>query len=205
MADQIVDGQVIGAYRRYSVDLGSAISQYNESEFLIRLASHFNIQNSSNSDELSEKIRKIIQESVDNGTTIFLEIKGLDDLLEKEEFILWFLEKFWKPLIDQVVITSKKYKSKFIVVLTANSQILFDCSPDYFCDDQMFDCYKMLELPLPDWTADDIHDWLIRFRTLSNEMRKKTDAELKQIAKKIYRESDGTPESVCISLREKFR
>ena len=204
MGDQIVDGQVVGAYRRIPVDLGSAISQYNEAEFLIRLASYFKIEESNNLTVLSKQLRETIRSSIDSGTTIFLEIKSLDDLLEQEEFLGWFIAEFWKPLIDEVTAVSKKYKSKFIVALIADSQILSDCSPAYFCKEEAFDCYKMLELPLPNWTIDDIHYWLIRFRTLSAEMREKTDAELKQVARKIYRDSDGTPESVCVSLQGKF-
>jgi hypothetical protein len=37
LGDQIVDGQVVGAYRRYAVDLDSAISRFDEAEFLLRL------------------------------------------------------------------------------------------------------------------------------------------------------------------------
>ena len=204
MADQIIDGQVIGAYRRYSIDLGSAISQYDECEFLIRLASYFNIEKVKEITALSQQLRHKIRDSIDKGTTIFLEIKSLDDLLEKREFLEWFIEEFWKPLIDEVMTVSKKYKSKFIVALIADSQIMSDCSPDHFCDSNSFDCYKMLELPLPNWTIDDIQDWLIRFRTLSSGMTEKTNAELKKVAKDIHRGSEGTPESVCVSLREQF-
>ena len=203
MGDQIIDGQVMGAYRRYSVDLDSAISQFNEIEFLIRLASYFNIEESSNLDLLSQRLREKIRSSIDNGTTIFLEIKSLDDLLEQAEFLDWFIQEFWKPLIDEVVAVSQKYKSKFIVALIADSHILPECPREYFCDDEAFDCYKMLELPLPNWSVEDIHDWLIRFRTLSSQIQE-TNADLKRVANKIHRDSEGTPQSVCANLRELF-
>lgn len=204
MGDQIIDGQVMGAYRRYSVDLDSAISQFNEIEFLIRLASYFNIEESSNLDLLSQRLRETIRSSIDDGTTIFLEIKSLDDLLEQAEFLDWFIQEFWKPLIDEVVAVSQKYKSKFIVALIADSHILPECPQEYFCDDEAFDCYKMLELPLPNWSVEDIHDWLIRFRTLSSKIQKKTKADLKRVANKIYRDSEGTPQNICDNLRELF-
>ena len=204
MGDQIVDGQVVGAYRRIPVDFGAAISQCNEAGFLNSLASYLNIEESSNLAALSKQLRETVRSSIDSGTTIVLEIKSLDDLLEKEAFLGWFIAEFWKPLIDEVTAVSKKYKSKFIVALIADSQILPDCPPDYFCQVEAFDCYKMLELPLPNWTIDDIHDWLIRFRTLSAEMKEKTEADLKRVARNIHRDSEGTPESVCVSLREKF-
>lgn len=205
MGDQVIDGQVVGSYRRIPVDLGSAISQCNETEFLIRLASHFNIQEESTDIKvLSQKLREKIRASIDCGTTIFLEINSLDDLLEKEGFLKWFIEEFWKPLIDEVTAISKKYRSKLIVALIADSQILPDRPSAYFCDDKTLDFYKMLELSLPNWTVDDIYDWLILFRSVLPGMQEKTESELVQIAKKIYRDSEGTPESVCVSLREKF-
>lgn len=204
MGEQIIDGKVVGNYRRIPIDLGSAISQYNEVEFLVRLASYFDVESSDDLLKLSKQLRSKIRSSIDSGTTIFLEIKNLDDLLEKEGFLSWFVEQFWQPLIDEVMAVSKKYKSKFIVVLIANSQLLTECSLDYFCDGDSFDWYKMLELPLPNWAVEDIQDWLIRFHTLSSYMKSKTDTDLQQVARRIHRESEGTPESVCVSLREQF-
>lgn len=204
MGDQVVDGEIAGAYQRYPVDVGSAISQYNENEFLVRLASHFGIQESTDNVELSRELRVKIRDSLDSGTTIFLEIKSFDDLLEQEAFMKWFVEQFWQPLIDEIAQVSKKYKSKFIVALIADSQVLSDCSAHYFCDGEPFDCYKLIELPLPDWTFDDIHTWLVRFKNLSASMKGKTNPELERIAKKIHRESEGTPQSICVSLREQF-
>ncbi|HEY9660656.1 MAG TPA: hypothetical protein V6C65_19545 [Allocoleopsis sp.] len=204
MSDLMIGGQIIGAHRRYSVDLGSAISQYNETEFLIRLASYFNIEESSNLEKISQQIREVIRSSIDNGTTVFLEIKSLDDLLEREEFLSWFIEKFWKPLIDEISDVSRKFKSKFIVALIADSHIFPDCPPGYFCDSETFDCYRMLELPLPNWTFEDVYYWMIRFRHLSVQMKDKENRELEQIAKKILRDSEGTPESICVSLRGMF-
>ncbi len=204
MGDQIIDGRVEGAYRRIPVDLGSAISHYDECEFLMRLASYFNVGASTDLKALSEALRKKIRESIDEGTTIFLEIKSVDDLLGQEAFLDWFVHQFWKPLIDEVMAVSKKYKSKFIVALIADSQILTDCSPAYFCDGEAFDCYKMLELPLPNWTLEDIHLWLNRFHSLSPKLKDKTEEERDRFVRKLHRDSEGTPESICVSLREHF-
>lgn len=206
LGDQIIDGQVMGAYRRYSIDLDSAISQCNEIEFLNRLASHFNISlhEQDGHDDLSRQLREKIKSSIDDGTTIFLEIRGVDDLLEESDFLAWFIQEFWTPLIDNVTAVSQKYKSKFIVALVADSHVLSDCPPDYFCDDNSIDCYKLLELPLPNWSIDDIHDWLVRFRTLSAKVQQKNDAELRKVAQKVHRDSEGTPQNICANLRELF-
>ena len=166
LGDQIVDGQIMGAYRRYSVDLDSAISRFDEIEFLIRLASYFNLEESQDLKILQQQIRETIRASIDEGTTVFLEIKSLDDLLEQANFLEWFIKEFWKPLIDEVSAVSQKYKSKFIVALVADSEILDGTLPDYpasyFCDGTAYDCYKMLDLPLPDWLESDNFDWNVR-------------------------------------------
>lgn len=204
LGDQIIDGQVVGAFRRYSVDLDSAISQFNEAEFLIRLASYFQVEESDDLAELSQQLREKIRTSIDEGTTIFLEIKSLDELLEQAEFLKWFIQDFWQPLIDEVAGVSRKYRSKFIVALVADSQILSECSPEYFCEPGDFDCYRLLELILPDWSVDDIYDWLIKFRVVYPKLQGKNDQALKRIAKKIHRDSDGTPQNVCANLKEQF-
>lgn len=204
LGDQIIDGQVVGAFRRYSVDLDSAISQFNEAEFLIRLASYFEVEESDDLAELSQQLREKIRASIDEGTTIFLEIKSLDELLEQAEFLKWFIQDFWQPLIDEVAAVSRKYKSKFIVALVADSQILAECSPEYFCERGDFDCYRLLELVLPDWSVDDIYDWLIKFRVVYPKLQGKNDQALKRIAKKIHRDSEGTPQNVCANLQEQF-
>ena len=204
MGDEIVEGEIVVDYRRIPVELDSAISQYDETEFLTRLGSYFNVDAGEDMVVLSEQIRGTIRQSIDQGMTIFLEIKGVDDLLEQETFIAWFVDEFWKPLTDEIRLVSKNYRSKFIVALIADSQILTDCSTDYFCAEDGYDCYKMLELPLPDWTVEDIYSWLIPFRSLSDSMKQKTDVELRKLAERIRRETDGTPQNVCANLRERF-
>ncbi|WP_438941548.1 hypothetical protein, partial [Moorena bouillonii] len=44
----------------------------------------------------------------------------------------------------------------------------------------------------------DIKDWLIKFRGLSK-------SESKQLAQQIYRESEGTPHTICSILEDKFK
>lgn len=204
MGDEIVEGDIVVDYRRIPVNLDSAISQGDETEFLTRLGSYFNVEAGEDMVALSAQLRGTICQSIDQGMTIFLEIKSVDDLLEQETFIAWFVDEFWKPLTDEILSVSKNYRSKFIVALIADSQIFSDCPTDYFCVGDGFDCYRMLELPLPDWTVTDLYDWLIPFRSLSASMKQKTNVELQKLANKIYRDTDGTPQNVCANLREQF-
>ena len=203
MREQIIGDEIVGALT-YSVGLDPTPSHCNEVEFLEQLASYFNLKNGSDLETLSRQLRIKIHGLIELGTTIFIEVKGLDDLLEKEEFLKWFINSFWEPLVAQVEPASKQYKSKLIVALTADGPIPSVCSPDHFCDCQQFDSYKMLELPLPDWTAQDIHDWLIRFRAWSNQLSTQDNSNLLATATRIHRVNAGIPQNICTNLRELF-
>jgi len=204
MGDQIIDGQIYGDYRRFSIDLGSAISEYNEAELLTRLASYFNLEVTSDLSQVSKALRHEICASLSVGCTLFFEIRSLDDLIEQESFIHWFLQDFWQPLVAAVDTLKGHYRSKVIFALMADSQILADCSLNYFCEEQSFNPGKILELPVPDWTVQDIRDWLIRFGNVFDRTRTLTEQDIDQIARRIHRDSEGTPESVCLRLRERF-
>lgn len=204
MGDQMIDGQIYGDYRKFSVDLGSAISEYNEAELLTRLASYFNLELSSDLSQLSRSVQQEICSSLSVGCTLFFEIRSLDDLIEQESFIQWFLKEFWQPLVETIDALKGKYRSKVIFALMADSQILTDCSLPYFCDEQTFDPTKILELPVPDWTHQDIRDWFIRFGRVFDRTHALSEQDIEQLTRRIHRDSEGTPESVCLRLRERF-
>ncbi|ASC72728.1 hypothetical protein XM38_036860 [Halomicronema hongdechloris C2206] len=213
LRDHMIDGQVVGAYRRICVDLNSTISQLNETEFLMRLASYFNLDLAASSDDnlLCEQIHAQIRTSIGTGTTLFLEIKSLDELLERETFLKWFIQDFWQPLSEEVAVASQDVKSKFIVALIADSQILSDhTSPQYpqdvFCQGDRLDSDKIINLPLPNWSVDDIQTWLVRFHPLLPKLQQQQKTALTRMAKQIHRNSgNGIPQSVCINLQELFQ
>ncbi|MDF5720478.1 MAG: hypothetical protein PUP91_08330, partial [Rhizonema sp. PD37] len=96
-------------------------------------------------------------------------------------------------------IFQKYSKIRFIVALIAKSQVFPDSSlSDYFCIKNPFDYRKMIELPLPDWTIENIKNWLVNFQGLSK-------SESYQLAKRIYSESEGTPSVVCSILERDFK
>ena len=101
-------------------------------------------------------------------------------------------------MIDELNPVFKDYsKIRFIVALIAKSKVFSDCcSLEYFCVKETFDSRKIIELPLSDWTVQDIKKWLISNLGLDN-------SESLQLAKKIHRESEGTPHTIC-SILEKI-
>lgn len=198
ISDRKIGDDIRGDFRTYPIDLGSAISEFNKNEFSKRLASHF----SQDSEVPLCNSIKTLCSSIKGGSTIFIKIENWDVVTEKELFFNWFIEEFWQNVICELKHIFQEYsKVRFIVALIAKSQIFPDCSSfsDYFCtNNNKFDYRKIIELPLHDWTVEDIKNWLINFQGFSN-------VKSLQLAKRIYSESEGTPSVICSILEKEFK
>lgn len=192
VSDRKFGDKINGDYRPYPIDLGSPISEFNEAEFSKILASYINKNNAEKS--LNHSIQKLCS-SLKGGSIIFIRIENWDSVIEPEVFLDWFMENFWKKVIAELELIFDEYsKIRFIVALVAKSKVLSDCcSLDYFCSSNTLDHRKILELPLPDWTVKDIQNWL----TINLGLSKSNSL---QEARKIHRESEGTPYLVCSIL-----
>ncbi|NEP54702.1 MAG: hypothetical protein F6K65_40300 [Moorea sp. SIO3C2] len=197
VSDRKVGEDIIGDFRPYPVDLGSAISEFNELEFSKRLASHLTPDSEGG---LNNSIKKLCS-SLRGGSTIFIKVDSWDSVIDQEKFLDWFIKKFWHPLINELNPVFLEFsKIRFIVALVAKSKVLPDCSSlqPYFCTKDELDPFKAIELPLPNWEVDDIKQWLITCRGFSNSKSQK-------LAQQIYRESEGTPHTICSILEDKFK
>jgi hypothetical protein len=58
-----------------------------------------------------------------------------------------------------------------------------------------FNSNQLLDIPLPDWTKDDIESWLMEFQQMSRY-------DSKNKVHSIYDGSDGTPQTICNALQE---
>jgi hypothetical protein len=196
ISDRKVGDEIIGDFRPYVIDLGSAISRFNKIEFSKRLASHFS---ESLEVSLHSSLRTLCS-SLRGGSTVFIKIENWDQVIEKDIFLNWFMVEFWEVVIHELDSIFQEYsKIRFIVALIAKSQVFPDCSSfsEYFCTNNIFDHRKIIELPLSDWTVEDIKKWLINFQGLSN-------AESLQLAMQFHGESEGTPSVVCSILEREF-
>jgi Effector-associated domain 9 len=196
VSDRKVGDDIIGDFRPYPVDLGSPISEFNETEFSKRLASHLN----SDSEKcLSEIIKKLCL-SLRGGSTVYIRVENWDSVTDPQKFLDWFIEAFWQLLVDELVPIFQDFSGiRLIVALIAKTKVFPDPSslPPYFCTEERFDPCKVIELPLPDWEKKDIKNWLIGFRGLSN-------VESDKIASRIHLESEGTPDTICSILERDY-
>ncbi|NEO44012.1 MAG: hypothetical protein F6K55_07690 [Moorea sp. SIO4A3] len=197
VSDRKVGEDIIGDFRPYPVDLGSAISEFYELEFSKRLASHLNMDSEAGLNQIIKKICSSLQ----GGSTIFIQVDNWDSVIDHKKFLDWFINKFWHPLINELNPVFIEFsKIRFIVALVAKSKVFPDCSSlqPYFCTQDKFEPCKAIELPLPNWEVHDIKQWLITCGGLSNSKSQK-------LAQQIYRESEGTPHTICSILEDKFK
>jgi hypothetical protein len=137
--------------------------------------------------------------SLSGGSIIFIKIKNWDELTNTETFITWFIKQFWCNLIQEIEPIFQEYaKIRIITALIAKSHVFPDCSKEkQFCTEEAFDPCRILEIPLPDWSVEDIQKWLITYKGLSKQK------SLVQ-AQQIYQESEGIPHVICTILKERF-
>ncbi|NEP02585.1 MAG: hypothetical protein F6K58_28845 [Symploca sp. SIO2E9] len=190
-----IKGEILGDVRPYLIKLDSSISELNEIEFSKRLAEHLKLESES---ELKNLIKKLCL-SLRGGSVIFIRVENWDSLTNRDKFLDWFLEEFWRPLINELASIFNNYRGiRFIVALTAKSKVFkkTSCLP-YFCTKQTFEQCKFIELPLPNWTVKDLERWLSKFRGLSVP-------ESEQLAKEIHAEGAGSPDTICSILEKKY-
>ena len=194
VGDRKIGEEIIGDYRPYEIDLSSPVSEFSETEFSQRLLSYFD----PSLNDLKQAIKKL-STSLSGGSIIFIKIKNWDELTNKETFITWFINQFWLNLIREIKPIFQEYaKIRIVTVLIAKSQVFDDCcSEEHFCTEEAFDPCRILEIPLPDWSVEDIQKWLINYRGLSKQK------SLVQ-AQQIHQESEGIPNVICTILKERF-
>jgi len=176
----------------------SADTELNHIGLLNRLASHLGIEPMSEPMEYSSSIQQAIVRSLQSGSVVLIEIHKWDalPLAIQREVLCWFLEQFWQPLVAQLPTIATTYsRVRFITILVVEDEIALDCQ-EYCCLHDEYDGQKIIDLPLQDWTENDILGWL-DYLGLPKQ-------QSEGIAKRIYKASRGIPELVCSALRREF-
>ncbi|MTJ54152.1 hypothetical protein FJR38_16610 [Anabaena sp. UHCC 0253] len=208
--DVIISNQ-IGTCPRRTINFSSTTYQPNKAGFInaisawlgITITSELEKDENEDEDILLSKIYEKICSSLSLGDTIFFEIKSINRLEDKEEFITWFIEKFWKSLISNKKFLFQQRRNRLIFALIAESQFLINSSN--FCQEVTLNHDKMIEIPLHNWTIEDISNWLIlHYKLFPCFANIQNCDEIHKEAKNIHEESEGTPESVYTKLKEYF-
>lgn len=170
--------------------------------FLNKLADYFNIDFTKAPEKFEQDFVKMIIEkicsSIQGGSILFLEVRKWDELPCQEDFFKWFITEFWTPLIVCLENITKTYRHvKFIAAIIADTEFSSDCL-DLPCFSPQDNSFRMLSLPLKNWTFEEIQDWLECYPGLHN-------SRSSQLANRIYKASQkGLPQLVYTALMKEF-
>ncbi|MEH2032200.1 MAG: hypothetical protein V7K67_21550 [Nostoc sp.] len=169
----------------------------DEIGFLQGLGGHLGIDEIENEREYSTVIDKIFG-FIENGSIVFIELRKINLLSNREDFFSWLVNNFGKTLVEKLPLICH-FKDieqvKFIFLAMSDTDICKEYAKlSCFCTEVEFDKYKILEIPLKEWTEKDIRDWLTKHSGLSKEINT-------AIAKDVYESSrGGTPKNIRDAL-----
>jgi hypothetical protein len=169
----------------------------DEIGFLQGLGGHLGIDEIESEGEYSKLIDKIFG-FIENGSIVFIELRKINLLSNREDFFSWLVNNFWKTLVEKLPLICQVKdieQVKFIFLAMSDTDICKEYAQlSCFCTEIDFDKYKILQIPLKEWSEKDIRDWLAKHSGLSKE---KNTA----IAKDVYESSrGGTPKNIRDAL-----
>lgn len=209
----IITSNQIGTCPRRTIDFDSPTYTPNKDGFIHAISGYLGITVNSeleqNEEQLLSEIHNKISSSLSLGDNLFFEIRSINRLNDKEEFISWFIQRFWNTFIINNQSSLQQKRNRLIFALIANSKFTLEPDNIYFCQEQevTLNHDKMIKIPLLDWSVEDISNWLISHYKLFPRFANRQNLNCDQIyteAKNIHEETDGTPESVCLKLKEYF-
>ncbi|MBD2115087.1 MULTISPECIES: hypothetical protein [Cyanophyceae] len=151
----------------------------NEIAFLKILGSHLGITiEEAAGDEpkklaqATEAIIKKITTLLRSGTTILIPLANWKSLSLSGQvtFLEWFLNQFWGSLTNAVTEAMQDHSPRVFCVIMVDELIADTCRKfEYFCDFEIFDCGRLLMLPLRCWTKTDVQRWLGNYSSKLNK------------------------------------
>ncbi|MBW4500487.1 MAG: hypothetical protein KME57_13215 [Scytonema hyalinum WJT4-NPBG1] len=173
----------------------------DEIGFLQGLGGYLGIDEINSKEEYSKVIEKFFG-FIENGSIVFIELRKIDLLDDKENFLSWLVDFFWKSLVEELPLICKNKdieQVKFIILVTSDDDIFDECSSlPFFCHEESFDIYQIFAILLTEWSEKEIHLWLTKHSGLPKK-------KITPIAKSVYKSSrGGTPKLICDALKNKL-
>jgi len=196
----LLQGKKDGSCKVYKANLASVATGGTELECLKQLFSYEG-QPTPHNDlmGLGQAFQKSLCGSLRSGDRVLILIQEWH-YVEPQSFLRWFIEGFWKPLIDEIkcCVLPEYGRIKVVAVLASGSQVSPDSLsevPLYSLDS--FNPHHLIDVPLPDWTVEDIEKWFMDVQKLG-----RTDSRRR--AQQLHADSDGTPHIICSMLKEQY-
>lgn len=154
----------------------------NEVAFLKILGSHLGITVEDSAGDEGEKLVQAIEAIIQkiktllrSGTTIFIPLANWKSLSlsSQSTFLEWFLNQFWRSLTNAVTEAMQDHSPRVFCVIMVDELMTDTCRKvEYFCEFGVFDCEKLLELPLRCWTKTDVQRWLGNYSSKLNNLER---------------------------------
>lgn len=160
----------------------------DEMGILDGLARHVNV--SPLPDNLDQYLEGVISKmcgALQNGSVIFIDLKISALLQPQESMLAWFVENFWGSLIRQMPnINLALTDVRIVALINAGSEIRLP--QPLCCGKDSFHSERALELPLQNWTKEEIRRWLSKFAGRFSQL---PPLEIEKYAERLYEESQG--------------
>jgi hypothetical protein len=181
----------------------SATSQFSEQWFLDNLARYLKVEvRPPDHTQAALELIKIIGHSIRSGSVLFFEIRGWEFVQDYSEMLTWFVREFWVPLTKELRKVERRYSRVRVVILIIIDEELPQSAlpPELCCTRSTFQVERILELPLENWTQDEIREWLELYSYL-----RLTTEEIGTLARVVYNSSQsGLPALVSEALSQRM-
>ena len=165
----------------------SGTRQFSDRMILDTLGKELNVKDlPGDSRRAAQKLIRKVRQSVRSGSVRVFEIRGWEFIHDFSEILTWFVRDFWIPLTQQLIEIESQYRRvRFVAIVTADEPLREDALPAaMLCTRAEFQIEKILELPLPNWSQQEIEEWLETYLRLSTE-------EIIRLGSKLYRHSNS--------------
>ncbi len=201
LSNRVSDGRQNNGLKTYEVDLSDCATEgfSDELEFLRKLLKYEGESDAGTVHELSQRFFRSLCKSMRSGDRILFWVKEWHRGIEPEAFLNWFVEDFWKSLLQEIdrTVLRDYGRIKVVAVLSSKKKLDFSLPDSLVCQPDCSDTYRLIDVPLPLWEPRDVEDWLMGVKGL-------TRRESRREAQRICEDSEGLPATICSTLMEEY-
>jgi hypothetical protein len=163
-----------------------------------RLAESFGLMQAADALPGTGDIIQKICGSFHHDRRILITIQPCDEF--QDETWIWMMNDFWCRFIREFQQSKTRLRVRLMVVLMTDSLITSPVFAARCCDSSVYHPEKITRLPLDPWTKSDLLNWLV-----DHWSENRTDAELAELAEKVYRAShEGVPWLIYKQLKKRL-
>ena len=171
-------------------------------ELMQKLAGYLGVAPDRDADALAADVVRTLADSLIPGWIVWLDLE-CDSAANAAEFLGWFLEKFWCPLVQALSgrAGAARFAQVFAVIVYNVPMDTGRLEADWLCGPDTFHPQRFVRVPLePTWRQSDISEWLFQYTDAPRYPGIDIDVEALSIYEMCR---EGVPEMVLRQL-ERF-